>query len=144
MLVEGITLNEIHSLIFICSLCCSTKNCTWSGLYLEMIFICSLCCSTNDVHILDCSVKSQVFLMARSPKISLIHCHILTLLSSLQCHCLQPSVITFIRPSDFKARPSGRGQFICLQQTTHCIAHFLCPAISAPTHSSSALLQLPV
>lgn len=52
MLVEGITLNEIHSLIFICSLCCSTKNCTWSGLYLEMIFICSLCCSTNDVHIL--------------------------------------------------------------------------------------------
>lgn len=52
MLVEGITLNEIHSLIFICSLCCSTKNCTWSGLYLEVIFICSLCCSTNDVHIL--------------------------------------------------------------------------------------------
>lgn len=83
MLVEGITLNEIHSLILFVAYVAVQKIVHGLDYILKWFSFVAYVAVQMMYIFLDCSVKSQVFLMARSPKISLIHCHILTLLSSL-------------------------------------------------------------
>lgn len=83
MLVEWIMLHEIHNWFLFVAYVAVQKN-VRNPDYIWKWFSFVAYVAVQMMYIfLDCSVKSQVFLMARSPKISLIHCHILTPLSSL-------------------------------------------------------------